>query len=216
MAAAAGRRLNEFGIVHHLSYCGTDDPGQKLDIHYPFKPVKAPVPVVNPQTGKDLYLQNYSFDYKGLHIICSDWSTRTEEGLLEPEQACGQCHTDVEYVVGRVDDIQDQVYAAKIAAEDAIIDAINALTLATAIPSADASILDEARSLHRHAQMRWDFVSAENSTGFHNPEYALSILAEATNLARQAQMKAAQSVGDTSLLPTGYYYTITPPPTPEP
>ena len=52
----------------------------------------------------------------------------------------------------------------------------------------------------------WDIVSAENSTGFHNPEYALKILAESTNRARQAQMLAAQSIGDTSLLATGSYY----------
>ena len=52
----------------------------------------------------------------------------------------------------------------------------------------------------------WDFISAENSTGFHNPEYALKVLAESTNLARQAQMLAAQSVNDMSLLTTGTYY----------
>lgn len=48
---------------------------------------KAHTPVISPQTAKELYLQNYSFDYKGLHIICADWNTRTEEGLLETEQA---------------------------------------------------------------------------------------------------------------------------------
>ncbi len=52
----------------------------------------------------------------------------------------------------------------------------------------------------------WDFISAENSTGFHNPEYALKVLAESTDLARQAQMFAAQSVNDMSLLTTGTYY----------
>ena len=65
--------------------------------------------------------------------------------------------------------------------------------------------------LHHEAQYMWDIVSAENSTGFHNPEYALKTLAEATNRARQAQMLAAQSVGDTSLLATGSYY-VTPVP----
>jgi len=136
--------------------------------------------------------------------------------LLRPEAACGQCHTDVEYVVGRVNEIQDQVFTAKQATEDAIIDAIHALTLATANPAADAALLGEARQMHRTAQFMWDFVSAENSMGFHNPEYALSILAEATNLARQAQMKAAQSVNDMSLLGTNYYYTLDPIPTPVP
>ena len=129
--------------------------------------------------------------------------------LLNPEAACGQCHTDSEYVVGRVNAIQEQVATTKIATEDAIVDAINAIKLAAANPNADAALLDQARNLHRKAQFMWDFVSAENSTGFHNPEYALKILAESTNMARQAQMLAAQSVNDMSLLATGTYYQPT-------
>ncbi|HEX2992881.1 MAG TPA: ammonia-forming cytochrome c nitrite reductase subunit c552 [Anaerolineales bacterium] len=126
--------------------------------------------------------------------------------LLNPELACGQCHTDSEYVVSRVNEIQEQVANTKIATEDALVDAINAIKLAAADPDADADLLDQARNLHRKAQFMWDFVSAENSTGFHNPEYALEILAESTNLARQAQMLAAQSVDDMTLLQTGTYY----------
>jgi nitrite reductase (cytochrome c-552) len=132
--------------------------------------------------------------------------------LLNPEQACGQCHTDSEYVVQRVNLIQDQVATTKVAAEDAIVDAINAIKLAAANPNVDAALLDQARNLHRKAQFMWDFVSAENSTGFHNPEYALKILAESTNMARQAQMLAAQSVNDMTLLQTGTYYQPTPVP----
>ncbi|MEO8356328.1 MAG: ammonia-forming cytochrome c nitrite reductase subunit c552 [Chloroflexota bacterium] len=126
--------------------------------------------------------------------------------LLNPELACGQCHTDSEYVVSRVNDIQLQVATTKEATEDAIIDAINAIKLAAADPNADAALLDQARTLHRKSQFMWDFVSAENSTGFHNPEYALKILAESTNMARQAQMLAAQSINDMSLLQTDTYY----------
>jgi nitrite reductase (cytochrome c-552) len=128
--------------------------------------------------------------------------------LLNPEQACGQCH-DTEYVVRRVNLIQEQVATTKQNTEDALVDAINALKAAAANPKADAELLDQARNLHRKAQFMWDFVSAENSTGFHNPEYALEILAESTNLARQAQMLAAQSVNDMSLLKTGTYYQTT-------
>src|SRR6266498_547168 len=127
--------------------------------------------------------------------------------LLNPELACGQCHSDTENVVSRVNTIQKQVADTKVNAEDAILDAINAIKTATANPKADVTLLDQARALHRKAQFMWDFVSAENSTGFHNPEYALKILAESTNFARQAQMIAAQSVGDMSLLKTGTYYS---------
>jgi nitrite reductase (cytochrome c-552) len=127
--------------------------------------------------------------------------------LLNAEQACGQCHTDVEYVTGRVNEIQEQVYNTKLATEDALIDAITALQAAAANPDVDAAVLNEARALHRQAQFMWDFVSAENSMGFHNPEYILKLLAESSDLARQAQMKAAQSVGDPSLLEVDVYYT---------
>ena len=126
--------------------------------------------------------------------------------LLNPERACGQCHTDTDYVVDRVNVIQAQVATTKEATEDAIIDAINAIKAAARHADADTGLLDQARALHRKSQFMWDFVSAENSTGFHNPEYALRILAESTNYARQAQMLAAQSIDDMSLLKTGTYY----------
>jgi nitrite reductase (cytochrome c-552) len=136
--------------------------------------------------------------------------------LLQAELACGQCHSDVNYVVGRVKDIQDQVFSTKQATEDALVDAIQAMQVANADPKVDAALLDEARQLHRTAQFMWDFISAENSMGFHNPEYALGILAKSTNLARQAQMKAAQSINDMSLLGVDYYYSLDPAPTPLP
>jgi formate-dependent nitrite reductase cytochrome c552 subunit len=60
----------------------------------------------------------------------------------------------------------------------------------------------------------WDFVSAENSMGFHNPEYILKILAESTDLARQTEMLAAQAANDPSLLQTGVYDKMDPKPTP--
>lgn len=126
--------------------------------------------------------------------------------LLNAEQSCGQCHTDVAYVTGRINEIQAQVYNTKISTEDALIDAITALKAAAANPEADPALLDEARSLHRRAQFMWDFVSAENSMGFHNPEYILKILADATDFARQAQMKASQAADDSSLLAVDVYY----------
>jgi nitrite reductase (cytochrome c-552) len=113
--------------------------------------------------------------------------------LLRAETACGACHTDVTYVTDRVKRLQDQVHETLIATEDAIIAAIGAIKAAAADPNADATLLDEARALHREAQLRWDFVAAENSMGFHNPAEALRILARATDLARQAQLKAIQA-----------------------
>jgi len=126
--------------------------------------------------------------------------------LINPELSCGQCHTDSASVIRRVELIQEQVATTKIAAEDAIVDAVAAIKAAAANPASDADLLDEAREMHRHAQFNWDMVSAENSTGFHNPEYALKLLAESANYARQSQMLAAQAADDPSLLVTGTFY----------
>ncbi len=115
--------------------------------------------------------------------------------LLNPASTCGTCHTDVDYVVGRVTAIQNQVASTMIATEDALIAAIDAIKAAAASPTVDAAKLEEARQLHRSAQLRWDFIAAENSMGFHNPEEALRILASATDLARQAQIKAIEAGG---------------------
>ncbi len=134
--------------------------------------------------------------------------------LLRPEQACGQCHSDVTYVIGRVKVIQDEVYATKIKTEDALVDAITAIKGAVANPNANPDLLTQAQAKYRHAQFMWDIVSAENSMGFHNPEEALRILAEATNLARQAQMLAAQAAADPSLLAVGIYDQMDPKPVP--
>jgi len=118
--------------------------------------------------------------------------------LLNASAACGACHPDIEYATERVAAIQAQVRATMDAAEDALIAAIQAIHASAAVPSADAARLEEARRLHREAQLRWDFVAAENSMGFHNPEEALRILAVATDLARQAQVAALQAAAPAS------------------
>jgi nitrite reductase (cytochrome c-552) len=116
--------------------------------------------------------------------------------LVNPEAACGQCHTDVNYVVERVGIIQRSVREAMDHAEDALVAAITAIEKAASQESADAALLAEARNLHREAQLRWDFIAAENSMGFHNPTEALRILTIATDMARQAELKAYQAIND--------------------
>jgi len=113
--------------------------------------------------------------------------------LVNPEAACGQCHTDVEYVVERAGIIQNDVREAMDHAEDALISAIAAIEKASVVENVNTELLDEARNLHREAQLRWDFIAAENSMGFHNPTEALRIMTIATDLARQAEIKAIQS-----------------------
>src|SRR3990170_5004530 len=57
--------------------------------------------------------------------------------LLNAETACGACHTDVEYVTGRVGVIQDQVHETMIATEDAIVAAIKTIQAAAGVQGVD-------------------------------------------------------------------------------
>ena len=114
--------------------------------------------------------------------------------LLDPEASCGTCHTDVDYVTTRVAMIQAQVYATLINTEDVILAAITSIQTAGETAGADEALLTQARELHREAQMYWDFVAAENSMGFHNPEYVLTTLYHATDVARQAQLTALEAL----------------------
>ena len=122
--------------------------------------------------------------------------------LLNAEVACGACHTDVSYVVNRVNTIQGQVRATMDATEDALVAAIATIEAASAESGVDEVLLVEARLLHREAQLFWDYIAAENSMGFHNPEEALRILAAATDMARQAQLKAVEAAGTPAVLQT--------------
>lgn len=114
--------------------------------------------------------------------------------LIDPATSCGACHTNVDQVVTRVGTVQKAVHDNMMLTEEAIVDAINAIKAAADSGSADETLLTEARDLHRAAQLRWDFIAAENSMGFHNGTEALRILGNATDLARQAELKAIQAL----------------------
>lgn len=110
--------------------------------------------------------------------------------LVNISAACQTCHNwPEEELYNRVVDIQNTTASLLRDSEEALLDAIDAIVAAQAAGATDEA-LTEARQLHRSAQMRWDFVSSENSTGFHSPQEAARVLAECLNLARQAQLAA--------------------------
>jgi nitrite reductase (cytochrome c-552) len=104
--------------------------------------------------------------------------------------ACLTCHRQTEEEMkSRVLEIQDKTYSLLTRAEKAILSAMDALKEAMAAGATDEE-LKEARSLHRKAQIRWDFVSAENSMGFHSPQEAARVLGDSIDYARQAEIAA--------------------------
>lgn len=110
--------------------------------------------------------------------------------LTNINRACQTCHRqDEDELKARVALIQDRTAELLKKSETAIIDAIDAIAAAQKAGATDAE-LAEARKLHRKASMRWDFVSSENSTGFHSSQEAARVLADARDYARQAQLSA--------------------------
>ena len=110
--------------------------------------------------------------------------------LNNVEQSCQMCHhLTKEELTDRVHTIQDRTALLLRRTETALLAAIDAIVAARAAGVGDED-LAEALRLHREAQMRWDFVASENSTGFHSPQEAARILAEAIDLARQGELSA--------------------------
>lgn len=116
--------------------------------------------------------------------------------LTNISESCGVCHRQSEKELkDRVESIQDKTAALMDRTEDALVAAIAAIEQASLNASADAKQLDEARKLHRRAQIRWDWVAAENSKGFHSPQETARVLGEATDFARQAELAAWKARG---------------------
>ncbi|MBL7115003.1 MAG: ammonia-forming cytochrome c nitrite reductase subunit c552 [Kiritimatiellae bacterium] len=110
--------------------------------------------------------------------------------LLNVNRACQTCHHFPESeLLARVDSIQGKNFdllqrggAALMALLDAVKEARDA--------GATAEQLKPALELQRKAQWRLDYIAAENSMGFHAPQEASRILAEAVDYARQGQVEA--------------------------
>ena len=108
--------------------------------------------------------------------------------LLQVARACQPCHPVAESELeSRVAVIQDRTHALMERGAVALVDMLDAIQRAKAAGASEAQLAD-ALALQRKAQWRLDFVNAENSMGFHAPQEAARILAEATDLARQGQL----------------------------
>ena len=127
------------------------------------------------------------YEREGAVKISSHW-VRTP--LANLTNACGTCHRlPEEELRVRILEAQDRTYSLMKRAEEAILDAQGAIRTAMERGAADQA-LQGARRLHRRAFMRWDFISAENSMGFHSPQEAVRILGDAIDYGRQAELEA--------------------------
>lgn len=134
--------------------------------------------------------------------------------LKTVEQSCGTCHKDggetrrsrVKYIQ---DKVADQLHKAGRISEELIL----SIEAAQKIGDIDQDKLEEAKKLSRRSVWYWDFVAAENSMGFHNPEKALHSLADSIDYARQGLTlvrEAVAQVGGTITIVPATTETATP------
>ncbi|MHC4985401.1 MAG: ammonia-forming cytochrome c nitrite reductase subunit c552 [Planctomycetota bacterium] len=141
--------------------------------------------------------------YRGVSCADCHMPYRTEGGvkftdhhvqspLLNIANSCAVCHRwSEDEIRARVEGIQTKVYNAKIKAEEALVQAHFDVAAAMEAGATDDE-LAEIRMLVRHAQFRWDYVSANNGVGFHSPQESMRVLGDSMNQAQQARLLVAR------------------------
>jgi nitrite reductase (cytochrome c-552) len=123
-------------------------------------------------------------------IKISDHHVRSP--LLNIARACQTCHNVPETeLLARAETIQARTHALLDSGTAAVMDLIGAIEAAGKAGASDDQ-LTRPRSLQRAAQFRLDFISAENSVGFHADQESARILGEAIDLARQGQVETVK------------------------
>jgi nitrite reductase (cytochrome c-552) len=128
--------------------------------------------------------------------------------------ACQSCHkVEEEALRERVAAIQGKTTRLTEIAAAAMTDMLDAILEAKA-GGADDEVLAEVFDLQRRAMWRLDYISSENSKGFHADQEAARILAESIDYSRRAQAGAlrlrAPAAPDTGALPTEPVRGVTP------
>jgi nitrite reductase (cytochrome c-552) len=134
--------------------------------------------------------------------------------------ACQQCHNVSEdSLTERVRTIQQRTVAQTERAAVAMTQMLDAILEARAAGATEEQ-LAPALELQRKAMWRLDFISSENSKGFHADQESMRILGESIDYSRQAQAIAlrlrAGAAPDTTALPRTPVQGVTPTAPPKP
>lgn len=117
---------------------------------------------------------------------------RVQSPLLDVANSCAVCHRwGEDEIRSRVEAIQDRVREGRTRAA-AMIARAHFDIAAAAQAGAKDDELKEVRHLVRRAQLRWDYVAANNGMGFHSPQLYQQTLAAAIDLAGQCRIDCAR------------------------
>lgn len=127
------------------------------------------------------------YQREGAMKVSSHW---VRSPLHTINTSCQICHNVPEAeLLDKVETIQDRNGHLIALAADAMTDMLDAIRAAQAT-GATSEQLEPLFELQKRSQWRLDFISSENSMGFHADQEAARILAEAIDFARQAQAEA--------------------------
>ncbi|MDY0003844.1 MAG: ammonia-forming cytochrome c nitrite reductase subunit c552 [Polyangia bacterium] len=141
--------------------------------------------------------------FRGVSCVDCHMPYRTEGGvkftnhhiqspLLDIASSCGVCHRwSEEDVRSRVTGMQRNHMALKLRAEDALVFAHFDVAACREAGASDAELGPLRDQLWR-AQLRWDYVSANNGAGFHSPQEGSRVLGTAIDLAQGVRVAAAR------------------------
>ncbi|MFA4986579.1 MAG: ammonia-forming cytochrome c nitrite reductase subunit c552 [Candidatus Brocadiia bacterium] len=112
--------------------------------------------------------------------------------LTDIAHTCAVCHRQSEQEIrARVEIIQDTIWEKEVRSSQIIAQAHAEVAQALA-SGVDEEALKGVRQLIRKAQLRWDYIAAGNSMGFHSPLNAASILSDSIDLAQEARVQLAR------------------------
>ncbi|MBA4107315.1 MAG: ammonia-forming cytochrome c nitrite reductase subunit c552 [Pirellula sp.] len=132
------------------------------------------------------------YERQGAMKVSSHW---VRSPLHNINRACQTCHNVPEAELrGRVDVIQSRTREQLDRAAIAMTDMLDAIKTAQAA-GATREQLAEIDKLQRQAMWRLDFISSENSMGFHADQEAMRILGESIDYSRQAEIAAMKLAG---------------------
>ena len=127
------------------------------------------------------------YERQGAMKVSSHW---VRSPMLNLNNACQTCHNvDADELREKVATIQNRTRSLIERAAVAMTEMIDAIREAQAAGISDQD-LATLHELQRKAMWRLDFISSENSAGFHADQESARILAESIDFSRQAQVLA--------------------------
>lgn len=131
------------------------------------------------------------YERQGATKVSSHW---VRSPMLNVNKACQTCHNVSEQELkDRVNATQDRTRQLIDRAAVAMTNMLDAIVLAKKTGASDEQ-LGPIRDLQRQAIWRLDFISSENSKGFHADQESARILAESIDYSRQAEAASYRTI----------------------